>query len=113
MSAMDRSELRTSWAASRRNSSGYFDGLPNGDSFLRTATAAHYQVSTRPGQDQVAPVPLSKQYRQLIDSEAVGREAQRSQLCLRYRVSREGLSCRVHDDRFAVCSAPSSSSISR
>src|SRR5690606_27648022 len=51
MSAIDRSEVRTSWAASRRNSNGYFDGLPNGDSFLQTATAAHYQVSTRPGQD--------------------------------------------------------------
>jgi hypothetical protein len=43
---MDRPEVKTSWAASLRKSSGYFDGLPNGDSFLRTATAAHYLVSS-------------------------------------------------------------------
>ena len=35
-------------------------GLPNRDSFLRTATAAHYQVSTRPGQDQPKPPAFTR-----------------------------------------------------
>jgi hypothetical protein len=63
-SARDRSELRYSATASRRNSSGYFCGRPFRVSFLQGITPQN-RVSKKPGQLQIADEGVSP----LVDTE--------------------------------------------